>query len=74
MPTAEAAFIAKVREQVKFLQDEGVRLRPAGRMDISGIADPWVFGPADEFETAFHKTPFFLSCPDWPHEVGKQGC
>jgi hypothetical protein len=49
MPTAEAAFIAKVREQVKFLQNEEYAYDEL-RVYVSGIADPWVFGPADEFE------------------------
>ena len=49
MPTAEAAFIAKVREQIEFLRDEEYNYDEL-RVYVSGIADPWVFGPADEFE------------------------
>jgi hypothetical protein len=49
MPTAEAAFIAKVREQIKFLRDEEY-VYDQLLVSVSGIAEPWVFGPADEFE------------------------
>jgi hypothetical protein len=49
MPTAEAAFIAKVREQIKFLRDGGY-IYDQLLVYVSGIAEPWVFGPHDEFE------------------------
>jgi hypothetical protein len=49
MPTAETEFVAKVRQQVEILQDEEYAYDQL-RVYVSGIADPWVFGPADEFE------------------------
>ncbi len=49
MPAAEKAFVAKVREQVEFLQDEEYSYDEL-RVYVSGIVEPWVFGPADEFE------------------------
>ena len=49
MPTAETAFVAKVREQIDFLQNEEYNYDQL-RVYVSGIARPWVFGPADEFE------------------------
>ena len=49
MPTAEAAFAAKVREQIELLQDEAYNYDEL-RVYVSGIAEPWVFGPADEFD------------------------
>lgn len=49
MPTAEAAFIAKVREQIRFLRDEEYSYDEL-RVYVSGIADPWVFGRDEEFE------------------------
>jgi hypothetical protein len=49
MPTAETAFIAKVREQVAFLRDEEYTYNEL-RVYVSGIAEPWVFGPDDEFQ------------------------
>ena len=49
MPAAEIAFIAKVREQIEFLQHEEYSYDQL-RVYVSGIARPWVFGPADEFE------------------------
>ncbi len=49
MPTDETAFVAKVREQIKFLRDKEYNYVQL-RVYVSGIADPWVFGPADEFE------------------------
>jgi hypothetical protein len=47
--TAEAAFIAKVREQIKILRD-GEYNYDEFRVYVSGISEPWVFGPDDEFE------------------------
>lgn len=49
MPTDEAAFVAKVREQIRLLRHEEYNYDQL-RVYVSGIADPWVFGPADEFE------------------------
>jgi hypothetical protein len=49
MPTDEAAFVAKVREQIRFLRDEEYSYDEL-RVYVSGIAEPWVFGPDDEFE------------------------
>jgi hypothetical protein len=49
MSTAEAAFVAKVREQLRFLRDQAYAYNEL-RVYVSGIAEPWVFGPADEFE------------------------
>jgi hypothetical protein len=49
MPTAEAAFVAKVREQIEFLQHDEYNYSQL-RVYVSGIARPWVFGPDDEFE------------------------
>jgi hypothetical protein len=49
MPTAEAAFVAKVREQVEFLRHNEYNYDQL-LVYVSGIADPWVFGPDDEFE------------------------
>jgi hypothetical protein len=49
MPTVEAAFVAKIREQIEFLQREHYNYDQL-RVYVSGIARPWVFGPADEFE------------------------
>jgi hypothetical protein len=49
MPAVEAAFIAKIREQIDFLQDEEYAYDQL-RVYVSGIADPWVFEPAAEFE------------------------
>jgi len=49
MPAIEAAIIAKIREQIEFLQNEeyGYDLL---LVYVSGIAEPWEFGRADEFE------------------------
>ena len=49
MPTDEAAFVAKVREQIRFLQDEEYSYDEL-RVYVSGIAEPWIFGPDDEFD------------------------
>jgi hypothetical protein len=49
MPTDEAAFVAKVREQIRILRAGGNNYDEL-RVYVSGIADPWVFGPDDEFE------------------------
>ena len=49
MPTAEAAFVARVREQVEFLRHPEYNYTEL-RVYVSGISEPWVFGPADEFE------------------------
>jgi hypothetical protein len=49
MPTIEAAFVAKIREQIDFLQHDEYNYNEL-RVYVSGIARPWVFGKADEFE------------------------
>jgi hypothetical protein len=49
MPTVEAAFVAKIREQIEFLQHDQYNYDEL-RLYVSGIARPWVFGPEDEFE------------------------
>ncbi len=49
MPSNEAAFIAKIREQVAFLRDEEYAYDEL-HVYVSGIGEPWVFGPAHEFE------------------------
>ena len=49
MPVAETAFIAKIREQIQYLQDDEYNYDEL-RVFVSGIARPWVFGPADELE------------------------
>jgi hypothetical protein len=49
MPRTDAAFVAKVREQIDFLRDEEYAYDEL-RVYVAGIAEPWVFGPADEFE------------------------
>jgi hypothetical protein len=47
--TDEAAFVAKVREQVNFLKN-GEYSYDELHVYVSGIAEPWVFGPDDEFD------------------------
>ena len=49
MPRTDAAFVAKVREQIALLRTEGYNYDEL-RVYVSGIAEPWVFGPDDEFE------------------------
>jgi hypothetical protein len=50
MPTGEETlFIAQIREQIAFLRDQQYAYDEL-RVYVSGIAVPWVFGPADEFE------------------------
>jgi hypothetical protein len=49
VPTDDHAFVAKVREQIRFLKDEQYNYVLL-RVYVSGIADPWEFGPDDEFE------------------------
>jgi hypothetical protein len=49
MPTSETAFVARVREQVGFLQNEEYNYQEL-RIYVSGIAEPWVFEPTDEFQ------------------------
>jgi hypothetical protein len=49
MRTAETAFLAKVREQIAFLRDDEYAYDEL-HVYVSGIAEPWVFGPDDEFE------------------------
>jgi hypothetical protein len=49
MPATETAFITKIREQIEFLKKEEYNYDQL-RVYVSGIIEPWVFGPADEFE------------------------
>ena len=49
MPSAETVFAAKVREQIAFLQHREHNYDEL-RVYVSGIADPWVFGPDDELK------------------------
>jgi hypothetical protein len=49
MPPAETAFITKIRQQIELLQDEEYNYDQL-RLYVSGIAEPWVFDPDDEFE------------------------
>jgi hypothetical protein len=49
MASSQRAFIAKVREQVAFLRDDEYAYNEL-HVYVSGIAEPWVFGPSDEFE------------------------
>lgn len=49
MPTVETAFVAKIREQIEILRHEHYNYDEL-RVYVSGIAEPWVFGPVDEFE------------------------
>jgi hypothetical protein len=48
MPTDEAALIAKMRDQIEVLK--GKYAYDELHVYASGIGEPWVFGPADEFE------------------------
>ena len=49
MPSAETAFVNRVREQVQLLRGDGYNYDQL-RIYVSGIASPWVFGRDDEFE------------------------
>lgn len=49
MPIDDQAFIATIREQVRLLRDEAYNYDEL-RVYVSGIAEPWVFGPDDEFD------------------------
>lgn len=49
MPTAKVAFIAKIRDQIGFLQNEDYNYDQL-LVYVSGIADPWPFGRNHEFE------------------------
>ena len=49
MPTDEAAFIVKIREQIAFLRNKDYNYDEL-RVYVSGIVEPWVFGRADEFD------------------------
>jgi hypothetical protein len=48
VPTDEAAFVAKIREQIRILR-AGEHNYDELRVYVSGIAEPWVFGRDDEF-------------------------
>jgi hypothetical protein len=49
MATAEDAFVAKIRDQIdNYLRGEYAYNEL--HVYVSGIAEPWVFGPDDEFE------------------------
>jgi hypothetical protein len=50
MPSTDQVFVAKIREQIeKFLQSEDYNYDEL-HVYVSGIAEPWVFGPYDQFE------------------------
>ncbi len=49
MLSTDATFVAKVREQIALLRHEEYAYDEL-RVYVSGIAEPWVFGPHDEFE------------------------
>jgi hypothetical protein len=49
MPSTEGTFVAKVRAQIEFLRNDEYGYDEL-RVYVSGIAEPWVFGPDDEFE------------------------
>jgi hypothetical protein len=49
MGTSETAFIAKIREQIMFLQDYEYTYDEL-HVYVSGIGEPWVFGTDDEFD------------------------
>lgn len=49
MPTADAALIAKIREQTEFLKHRQYNYTHL-HVYVSGIAKPWEFGPDDEFD------------------------
>jgi hypothetical protein len=49
MPTDEAAFVAKIREQLGFLRNSEYAYNEL-RIYLAGIYEPWTFGLSDEFE------------------------
>jgi hypothetical protein len=49
MLTTDAAFVAKIHEQIRLLRD-GEHNYDELRVYVSGIEEPWTFGPEDEFE------------------------
>ena len=49
MPTDEAAFVAKIRDQIRVLRDREYAYDEL-HVYVSGIAEPWVFRRAYEFE------------------------
>lgn len=49
MPSAEAAYVAKIREQLAILRNPEYAYNEL-HVYVCGIAEPWVFGRADEFE------------------------
>ena len=49
MPTAETAFVAKIREQIEVLQNEEYAYDQL-HVYLSGISEPWKFGRDAEFE------------------------
>jgi hypothetical protein len=54
MPTAETAFVAKVREQIEFLQNDEYSYDEL-HIYVAGIGEPWVFGrAADRRQPSFH--------------------
>jgi hypothetical protein len=70
MPTAETAFVAKVREQIRFPQHEEYNYDEL-RVYVSGIADPWVFGRDDEFEFDGDEVLVVRDGPTEEHENGE---
>jgi hypothetical protein len=49
MPNADDALVAEIREQIKILRNREYAYDEL-HVYLSGIAEPWVFGRADEFE------------------------
>jgi hypothetical protein len=47
----DAGFVAKLREQVGYLRRSDYGYDEL-HVYVCGIGEPWVFGPADEFEFA----------------------
>jgi len=70
MPTADTAFVEKVREQVEFLKDEEYNYDQL-RVYVSGIARPWMFGPDDEFDFDGDEVLVVRVGPTEEHENGE---
>jgi hypothetical protein len=49
MPSVDAAFVRKIREQIKLLKNPTYNYDEL-RVYVTGIAKAWVFGLEDEFE------------------------
>jgi hypothetical protein len=70
MPTADAAFVAKIREQIKFLRDHQYAYNQL-LVYVSGIAEPWAFGRADEFDFDGDQLLIVRSGPTKEHDNGE---